>query len=47
MLLIMCESGVLKNGKLTLLHTPKLFVQNIPQNTCKWHFNYIYLHCIR
>ena len=26
------------------MHTPKLFVQNIPQNTCKWHFNCIYLH---
>ena len=20
------------------MHAPKLFAQNIPQNTCKWHF---------
>jgi hypothetical protein len=32
----------LESPLLTAMHTPKLFVQNIPQNTCKPHIYIIF-----
>ena len=37
----------LESPLLTAMHTPKLCVQNIPQNPGKPHIYILYLHCIR